>query len=122
MIANCRDYRIELLNRTESLFLKDLTNCPIPSVLIRRPLHPLAQQQPIANHNTVSITFKFFGTNNTIIENSDRLIVTPYFFANPTSKATMTSFDRTWNNNLWREVHDCNCLTQNQKSTYIDIV
>jgi tubulin-specific chaperone C len=117
-ILNCQDSEITLLEKTEILFLKNLTNCKISCAVTKSTVFvdqcrgctfDLNCHQ-LRIHNTFETRFNILVTSKAIIEDCKNVQFAQYQFEYPDRKRHEVEEERDGKPNLWRDIQDFNWL------------
>lgn len=119
-VVNCSDANIDIVQKTEVLFLKNLSKCTVNAALTKSTVFVDGCNDCVISvnchqlriHNSRGTTFRIFVTSKAIIEDCDGLTFSPYTFVYAQKEEDEVLFERKGKQNLWREVQDFNWLKE----------
>lgn len=129
-IVDCSNTTVDLLQKTEILFLKNLSNCTVRAALTKSTVFVDKCNDCVLEinchqlriHNSLNSTFRIFVTSKAIIEDCNGIIFSPYSFSYDGKDQDEVEFERDGKQNLWREIQDFNWLKENQESPHFKLI
>ena len=120
---------MELLQKTEILFLKNLKNCTIRAAVTKSTVfvdncsncHFQLNSHQLRIHNTYHSKFAILATSKPIIEDCSEVTFAPYSYDYADRQRHEEEEQRRDKPNLWREIQDFNWLKENEASPHFKL-